>query len=109
MSAKEFRITVIPRWADIDANQHVRNTALSECATRMLNVTKQERALPSTTFTDLHPADGDTCPTPVPVVGRFHDHTCELVTIRRQRSQDRAELIRQAPLQYKPVLNERAN
>jgi hypothetical protein len=28
---------------------------------RLLNVTRQERALPSTTSADLRPADGDTC------------------------------------------------
>jgi acyl-CoA thioester hydrolase len=33
MSTNEFRITIIPRWADIDANLHVRNTAFSEWAT----------------------------------------------------------------------------
>src|SRR6266702_1846650 len=30
---------------------------------RLLNVTRQERALPSTTCADLRPADGDTCRT----------------------------------------------
>jgi acyl-CoA thioester hydrolase len=32
MPTKEFRITIVPRWTDIDANQHVRNTAFSEWA-----------------------------------------------------------------------------
>jgi len=33
MPMNEFRITFVPRWADIDANQHLKNTAFSEWAT----------------------------------------------------------------------------
>ncbi len=33
MPSSEFAMTVVTRWADIDAKQHLRNTAYSEWAT----------------------------------------------------------------------------
>ena len=32
MPTNEFAMTIVTRWADIDANQHLRNTAYSEWA-----------------------------------------------------------------------------
>ena len=33
MTSKDFVITIVPRWADIDLNQHMRNSAFADWAT----------------------------------------------------------------------------
>jgi len=64
----------------------------------------QERALPSTTFADLRPANGDTCRTPVPVVRALDNHTGQVVLVRLERRRDLRQLVRQALLVHDPVV-----
>lgn len=33
MTSKDFILTIVPRWADIDLNQHMRNSAFADWAT----------------------------------------------------------------------------
>ena len=33
MTSKGFVVTIVPRWADIDLNQHMRNSAFADWAT----------------------------------------------------------------------------